>query len=154
LVANYLQRYCVKNDTIGFFGPVGWARLSDSSPAIAVTCGPALVSAREVYFEAWCIDALARVLDADPETRPWRVPRIAPSVSVDGTSLITSGRRACDLSAAQLQVLTACDGRRHAKAIAQDLRETHAAAFPSDESTFALLDAWRSAGYITWSIEG
>jgi len=27
LVANYLQRYCVKNDTIGFFGPVGWAQI-------------------------------------------------------------------------------------------------------------------------------
>src|SRR5689334_12423950 len=24
LVANYVQRYCVKNDTIGFFGPVAW----------------------------------------------------------------------------------------------------------------------------------
>ena len=154
LVASYLQRYCVKNDTIGFFGPVGWARLSAGSPAIAVTCGPALVSAREVYFESWCIDALARALDADPGTRPWRVPCIAPSVGVDGTSLMISGRRACELSAAHLHVLTACDGRRHAKAIAQELRETYAAAFTSDESTFELLDAWRSAGYITWSVEG
>src|SRR5262249_39032808 len=25
VVASYLQRYCLKNDTIGFFGPVGWA---------------------------------------------------------------------------------------------------------------------------------
>ncbi len=25
VIANYLQRYCLKNDTIGFFGPVGWA---------------------------------------------------------------------------------------------------------------------------------
>src|ERR1700728_34263 len=29
LVASYLHRYCVKNDTIGFFGPVGWARLDE-----------------------------------------------------------------------------------------------------------------------------
>src|SRR5262245_55024735 len=29
LVASYLQRYCVKNDTIGFFGPVGWATFDD-----------------------------------------------------------------------------------------------------------------------------
>ncbi|MEU1697391.1 lantibiotic dehydratase, partial [Streptomyces hirsutus] len=26
LVAHYWQRFCVKNDTIGFFGPVGWGR--------------------------------------------------------------------------------------------------------------------------------
>src|SRR5207245_9044309 len=25
LIANYVQRYCTKNDTIGFFGPIGWA---------------------------------------------------------------------------------------------------------------------------------
>ena len=29
LIANYWQRYCVKNDTIGFFGPSGWGRLGD-----------------------------------------------------------------------------------------------------------------------------
>src|SRR6202035_1219433 len=29
LVASYLQRYCAKNDTIGFFGPVGWAQIDD-----------------------------------------------------------------------------------------------------------------------------
>jgi hypothetical protein len=29
LVASYVQRYCAKNDTIGFFGPVGWAQIDD-----------------------------------------------------------------------------------------------------------------------------
>src|SRR5205807_10544442 len=28
LVASYLQRYCTKNDAIGFFGPVGWGELA------------------------------------------------------------------------------------------------------------------------------
>ncbi|HMD25222.1 MAG TPA: lantibiotic dehydratase, partial [Streptosporangiaceae bacterium] len=32
VIANYLQRYCLKNDTIGFFGPVGWAS-ADSGAA-------------------------------------------------------------------------------------------------------------------------
>jgi hypothetical protein len=31
LVTRYVQRYCAKNDTIGFFGPVGWAAM-DASP--------------------------------------------------------------------------------------------------------------------------
>ncbi len=31
-VASYWQRYCAKNDTIGFFGPVGWG----SSPMTAL----------------------------------------------------------------------------------------------------------------------
>src|SRR5436305_1527333 len=29
LVASYLQRYCAKNDTIGFFGPVGWSQFDE-----------------------------------------------------------------------------------------------------------------------------
>jgi len=33
LIANYWQRYCVKNDTIGFFGPSGWGKLGGSCRA-------------------------------------------------------------------------------------------------------------------------
>jgi hypothetical protein len=36
LFASYLQRYCVKNDTTGFFGPVGWARWVSESEAFVV----------------------------------------------------------------------------------------------------------------------
>src|SRR6185436_16619205 len=31
LVAFFAQRYCAKNETIGFFGPVGWARFVDDA---------------------------------------------------------------------------------------------------------------------------
>ena len=34
LIANYAQRYCVKNDTIGFFGPVAWGRIESGSPML------------------------------------------------------------------------------------------------------------------------
>ena len=33
LVASYLQRYCAKNDTIGFFGPSAWIQLVDAGPS-------------------------------------------------------------------------------------------------------------------------
>src|SRR5271170_859228 len=33
LIANYWQRYCVKNDTIGFTGPVGWSLLDPEAAA-------------------------------------------------------------------------------------------------------------------------
>ena len=35
-IANYLQRYCLKNDTVGFFGPVGWARIVDDEVGLSV----------------------------------------------------------------------------------------------------------------------
>src|SRR5690242_18484755 len=58
VMASYWQRYCVKNDTIGFFGPVGWARLIDEPGAIDARPGKSLLAARTVYFEQWGIDAL------------------------------------------------------------------------------------------------
>jgi Lantibiotic dehydratase, N terminus len=64
VVASYWQRYCAKNDTIGFFGPLAWGRLADHGPAIQARCGQ-LVSNRTVCFEAWAIQALAETLDAD-----------------------------------------------------------------------------------------
>ena len=63
-VASYWQRYCAKNDTIGFFGPLAWGRLADHGPAIKARCAR-LVSESTVHFEAWAIQALAETLDPD-----------------------------------------------------------------------------------------
>jgi lantibiotic biosynthesis dehydratase-like protein len=61
-VASYWQRYCAKNDTIGFFGPLAWGRVADEGPAVQASCGR-LVSEVTVCFEAWAIQALAEALD-------------------------------------------------------------------------------------------
>jgi hypothetical protein len=154
LVASYLQRYTVKNDTIGFFGPVGWARFSDARRAIAATCGSALVSTRQLYFESWSIDAIAHALDADPDLAPWRVPRVAPFVRLDGSSLMIGARAVCDLSPDEQRLLAACDGRRHARAIAREMRSACARTFPAEPSVYDMLAAWQRAGYVSWSFEG
>ncbi|MGD0067047.1 MAG: lantibiotic dehydratase, partial [Streptosporangiaceae bacterium] len=39
VIANYLQRYCLKNDTIGFFGPVGWASAGSGAVGLVVVPG-------------------------------------------------------------------------------------------------------------------
>src|SRR5215831_10439333 len=62
VVAGYWQRYCSKNDTVGFFGPLAWGAIRDDGPAIAVR-SRGLVAEREVHFESWCLEALARALD-------------------------------------------------------------------------------------------
>lgn len=64
VVAGYWQRYCSKNDTIGFFGPLAWGMVADGGPAVAVRAGP-LVKACEVHFESWCLEALARAIDSE-----------------------------------------------------------------------------------------
>ncbi|HEX6096117.1 MAG TPA: lantibiotic dehydratase, partial [Thermoanaerobaculia bacterium] len=57
LVARYLQRYCAKNDTIGFFGPVGWATVGGEAHFEA---GPELLAARAAFLEPWAVLALAQ----------------------------------------------------------------------------------------------
>lgn len=62
VVAGYWQRYCSKNDTVGFFGPLAWGTIRDEGPAVAVR-SRGLISEREVHFESWCLEALARAIE-------------------------------------------------------------------------------------------
>jgi hypothetical protein len=61
-IAIYWQRYCAKNDTIGFFGPLAWGRVSDDAPRLRARVGE-LIRECEVRFEAWGIQALAETID-------------------------------------------------------------------------------------------
>ena len=59
VVASYWQRYCAKNDTIGFFGPLAWGRFARDGRGLAVRSGR-LVRERVVHFEVWAVEAVAR----------------------------------------------------------------------------------------------
>ncbi len=63
MVASYWQRYCSKNDTIGFFGPLAWGRIADAGPALACTAGSG-PEERDVHLETWCLEALAAAIDS------------------------------------------------------------------------------------------
>ncbi|MEA2171205.1 MAG: hypothetical protein QOF76_4505 [Solirubrobacteraceae bacterium] len=62
VVASYWQRYCAKNDTIGFFGPLAWG--SVDGPAFSFR-GGAVECERSVHLEAWAVQALAAAIDPD-----------------------------------------------------------------------------------------
>lgn len=64
LVASYWQRYCAKNDTIGFFGPLAWGRISDDGPPLGSRSGR-LIRERDVHLEAWGVQALAETIDPE-----------------------------------------------------------------------------------------
>ncbi|MFD1659210.1 lantibiotic dehydratase [Streptomyces caeni] len=122
LVAHYWQRFCVKNDTIGFFGPVGWGRWDTSAPdAVTVDPGHGFLAAQEVYFSGWAIDALAKVLAEDRDLMRWIPPRrVSLARCADGTVRVP-GRPAQPVGARQMAVLQRCDGTRHTGVIAAEL---------------------------------
>lgn len=153
MVALYLQRYCVKNDTIGFFGPVGWAKFVSQKGGVTARPGPGLLSARRVYFEQWCIDTLAEVLAKNEALRPWLAPRRIPLIHIEGTTLYRPFKRPTQISPALATVLQACDGNRPAKEIAEELMQTPQIGLHSKEAVYNALEFLRARALILWTLE-
>jgi hypothetical protein len=112
VVASYLQRYCLKNDTIGFFGPVGWASAGQDVAGLVVVPGEQLLARRTTYFEVWAIDKVAAEIARQGRALGWLRPRRTRSVFLDGNVLHRPYRKPVTLTDAELRVLLACDGRR------------------------------------------
>ena len=58
VTAAYWQRYCSKNDTIGFFGPLAWGSIAADGEALSLRSGE-LQRERVIHFETWAIEAVA-----------------------------------------------------------------------------------------------
>ena len=120
LVASYFQRYSVKNDTIGFFGPVGWARIvSDGS--FQVNPGPDLLATRKVYFESWAIEKLAEAIAGDVRVFPFLAPVRMPFLRVEDLLLHHPVYGTTPLPPGEAAILRRCDGMATAEQIALEL---------------------------------
>ncbi|AVR98929.1 lantibiotic dehydratase [Pseudoduganella armeniaca] len=150
LVASYLQRYCTKNDTIGFFGPVGWAHFVPDAPALSLRPGPALLAQRHVYFEDWAIEALAQRLSARPELLAWMPARRMAFVRVERNRLHLPGGASLPLSAEESALLLACDGTRTARQIAALMLAQPFLGFDSEQEVYDMLAALQRQQRIHW----
>ena len=121
LLANYVQRYCTKNDTIGFFGPMAWCRVVPPKWPSGYSVGRTLVGTRVVRFEDWTIATLAETLIDDEALLPWLIPRVQPFLRIEGSRIFFPGGRTVDLDPAQAQLLAECNGVRTVKTIAERL---------------------------------
>lgn len=87
LLATLAQRYCAKNETIGFFGPVAWARL-DTGTATTTVHGSGRIRSRTACLEWHAVAAIAAAAAADEDLRAVLPVRRHPLVSVsDGRIL-------------------------------------------------------------------
>jgi hypothetical protein len=112
VIASYLQRYCLKNDTIGFFGPVGWASAVSGAEGLVVVPGDRLLASRTTHFEVWAIDKVAAAIAGQGRALGWLRPRRPRSVFLDGDVLYRPHRKPVTLTGAELRILRACDGTR------------------------------------------
>lgn len=172
LLANYLQRYCVKNDTIGFFGPVGWGKLGLDSfeqpiPTVSFHPGEALVTNRQVFFEQWSMDALAEKLSQQAELRPWLPPCPLPNFYLAGATLhlpavaawLRAGKfppavkSSFPLSAVQVRLLQLCDGNRPAKKIAAEILRDPQFNLTTEAEVYHVLEQFCDLGVLRWKFE-
>jgi hypothetical protein len=151
LVASYLQRYAVKNDTIGFFGPICWGHFDAATEVLAVNPGDTLLARREVFLEAWGLERVAEVLLRDPRVRWSLRPRMEDLMRLEG-DVLYAGTYSNRLPPAQAMVLRACDGRSTARQVAASVR-TQAGGPDSEEAVFKILQEMADTGFLTWDFE-
>lgn len=111
-VARCLQRYCLSTETLGFFGPVGWAWVGHDNTCLDVTPDSGQLSRRTIYFDPWPIEVLAAKIAARPEVAPWLAPCVVPSAVIDGQLLRLPFREPIALSESEARLLAECDGTR------------------------------------------
>ncbi|SCL60076.1 Lantibiotic dehydratase, C terminus [Micromonospora eburnea] len=152
-IASYWQRYCVKNDTVGFFGPVGWTHWSAGDAAVRVASGPRLLARRTTYLEVWAVDAVARALEQEPELLPWLPPRRVNSFDLVGRTLHRTNRPPVMLTEPEAELIGLCDGVRTAREITDEILWSGFPELPTEEAVFDLLVDLRERGLLHLGLE-
>jgi hypothetical protein len=146
-VVKYWQRYCGKNETVGFFGPSCWVRIDPELDRPAqVVPGPALTRKRWVVFEGWALRAYADAIGAEPAIRRWWPPMLSPHLTLSGRELRQPGRAPLTLPVAEAALLAACDGKRPAAAVVADL----SVGLRREDDGYTMLEHLAERGLITW----
>lgn len=76
-VASFVQRFCSKNETVSFFGPINYGRLEPDAPTgVSIEwSGPAMIRARRTHVAHWVVRGLVAACAADAGVVAWIVPR-------------------------------------------------------------------------------
>lgn len=152
VAATYLQRYCMKNDTIGFFGPMGWGKFTVDDERLKVIPGPGLIAARQTYWEAWAIEKLSSVIGQNPGVLPWVPPIIMPFIRLEGVTLYHPVRGPLQLTREQAAIVHACNGRDAANQIAENILQLPGGTLNSEADVYKCLKELADKRIIFWAI--
>ncbi|WP_236796414.1 lantibiotic dehydratase [Amycolatopsis sp. GM8] len=150
-IATYWQRYCLKNESIGFFGPVSWATVAADDGDIAVRTGTEVTDQANVYLERWPVDVLARKLAAEFDLEPWLRPRRSPLLRLTGHVACLPGGTPSPVDDLTLALLRAADGTLTARDLAERLCASSAES--TVDSVFALMADLRKRRWLIWKLE-
>jgi hypothetical protein len=153
LVTLYLERYCAKNETIGFFGPIGWGVFTDDGAALTQRPGPGLIAERQVHFEYWAVNALAETLAKAPDLRKWLKPRLNARVRIEGDDLVLPVENRKSLAPDVMRVLAASTGESAALDIAAALVADPDCRLRTEDDVYRILDQAARGRVVSWAID-
>lgn len=153
LVARYAQRYLLKNDSIGFFGPIAWGTFEPALEGFALQPGASMLDVRVVAFEDWAMEALAAQLSEQPELRPIFRPRRKPSSWLDGDVLHSPPAPPRHATPRDAFLLAAANGTSTTREIAEAAVADPRSGFASVDDACAELERLARENLITWGIE-
>jgi len=80
----YLQRFCGKNETHAYFGPIFWGKRSGKATAsLRLTRGVGgWLKKRRAFMETWAVEALARAIGSDEALREFLPIRLAHDLRI------------------------------------------------------------------------
>ncbi|MFA1538112.1 lantibiotic dehydratase [Actinomadura monticuli] len=137
LIARYAQRYCAKNDTIGFFGAVAWAHFTDTGPDLRWS-GTGLLRRHSVHLETWAAEAIAAAWRERPDLQDELPVRRVPSSSLGPGGFVRAQGSVSPLSRSATGLLAALDTHDRCG----DVIRAAAAALPEYTADELMADLW------------
>ncbi|HEU5380959.1 MAG TPA: lantibiotic dehydratase [Ktedonobacteraceae bacterium] len=142
----YLQRFCTKNDTTSFFGPIdyGWFDLNSPEPLLYQRTADERLLQRLTRLSFWAAQALADCIARDPAVQPHLVPYLQHGCALlPGNELeIILRHRRIRLAQAAVLLLRRMNGRQTAADLCQ-----------SDEHAWCELRRLHEKGLVVWRLD-
>lgn len=153
VLVKYAQRYLVKNDSVGFFGPIAWGTFDDTAAGVTALPGASLLDVRTVAFEDWALVALAAKLSGDPALRPIFRPRRKASAWLDGELLHDPPGPPRRVTPAEAFLITAANGASTAREITEAAVAEPRSGLASMADAQAELERLARENLVTWGLE-
>lgn len=122
----YLNRFCAKNDTTSFFGPVNYGQFN-AAQSLSVRRRfreQESLGKRRVFVAYWIARTLSQKLSADPQLLPYLAPRLNPLARLLGAGRIYMHglQREVRLPEPLYRLLSAIDGEKTLRSLAEELQ--------------------------------
>jgi hypothetical protein len=143
----YLQRFCAKNDTTSFFGPIdyGYVDTSVDSSLTLIRKHERSPTQRKTRMSYWAADVLAQCIAKEEAIQPYLQPQLQVGITLltSGELYVATGDRRISLSRDMQRLIAFIDGQR----TMQDILNIDSAAF------CPLLQQLRKQGIVTLQVK-